>query len=239
MHYIDIHCHILPGVDDGAKSPKEAREMLQIAWEEGIRRVILTPHYYPGEFMIEPDTYRCAFEDLSAWQKEYLPGMKLYCGNEVCLAKGDISSALYDRRILSMAGSNYMLVEFDTDVSLPEMKRELIRLRGMGFWPILAHVERYECLYGWRMDKEIPKLAYFQVNASSFLSKHGNDEKRFVQKLMKKDIVHFVATDAHSTGHRSPRLLEAGRLIRDEYGAETEARLLYLNPGKVISGEKI
>lgn len=239
MHYIDVHCHIVPGVDDGAKTLADSQKMLQIAWEEGIREIIATPHYAPGYYMVERSAYDPAYEQLAAWQREALPEMKLYRGNEVCLGKGDVSDAIYRKTIFPMAGSSYLLVEFDVDVPLERMKKELYRVTNMGFWPILAHVERYRCLYGWRMDGEVQKLAYFQVNAASILGEHGSRERNFVKKLLKKDQIHFVATDAHGAGHRSPRLREAGLWLRETFGEERERRLLFENPGKVIAGEKI
>lgn len=239
MHYIDLHCHIVPGVDDGAKSLSDSQRMLQIAWEEGIREIIVTPHYSPGYFMVQRSAYDPAYEQLTAWQKETLPEMKLYRGNEVCLGRGDVTEAIYQKTIFPLAGSSYLLVEFGVDVSLERMKKELYRITNMGLWPILAHVERYQCLYGWRMDSEIQRLAYFQVNAASILGAHGSREKNFTKKLLKKDWVHFIATDAHSAEHRAPRLREVGLWLRETFGEERERRLLFENPGKVIAGEKI
>ncbi len=239
MNYTDLHCHILPGVDDGAKTLADAQKMLKIAYSEGIRSIFLTPHYYPGQYMIEREDYERSFAELSAWQKENMPELTLYRGNEVCLGRGDVSEAIYGKQIFSMAGSNYLLVEFDTDISLDHMKRELYRVIGMGLWPILAHVERYECLNRWRLDSEVPKLAYFQINASSVLGQFGASEMKFARKLLKKGMVHFLGTDAHSTGRRSPRMHEAAEVLRETYDSEMVERILYTNPAKVIAGEKI
>ncbi len=239
MHFVDLHCHLLPGLDDGAKTLSDTQAMLRMAFGEGIREIIATPHYYPGVYMPERDVYDAVYKQVVCWQQEYLPEMRLYRGNEVFLGRGDVTEAIYQKKVLPMADGRYLLVEFHPDVSLESMKKELYRIIGVGMWPILAHAERYRCLQGWRIDSEVSELAYFQVNAASLLGVFGRGEKKTAVRLLKKGMVQFVATDAHSTGRRAPRMREAAQWIYETFGAKMQQKLFFENPRNVIAGEKI
>ena len=141
----DMHCHILPGLDDGSKSMEETMEALREASRQGITSVIATPHYYPGRY--EPD----AGEVLHAWRQvkqrislEGLP-LALYPGQE-CFYYSGLLEQLEEGEVLTLARSLYVLVEFDPECPYLQLLQGLTELQQGGYYPVLAHFERYKCL---------------------------------------------------------------------------------------------
>ena len=149
---VDIHCHIIPGVDDGAKSYEQAFHMLDIAYEQGIRDIIATPHYIPEGKNASPEVIRARVGKLQAYADDMQYQMNIYTGNEIYF-HGEAADLLEDRKISTLASTNYVLVEFSPMDDARYIRNSLAELQNMGYNPILAHVERYMSLIQAPFDK--------------------------------------------------------------------------------------
>lgn len=236
--FYDVHCHILPGVDDGAKNINESLEMLKIAYEEGIRHVVLTPHFHVGHYEIEAGKLKIRCESLKEVVHEELPQMKLYSGCEVCFHM-EASKRLGRGELLTLAGTSYTLVEFFPKSELSTIVRGLQEIQMGGKWPILAHVERYEALMGnYKAIEEMISMGFqMQVNTSAVVGKDGMRVKRFVKKLLDYELVRFIGTDAHGAKHRRPLMRECADYITKKWGADYTEELLIRNPEKLVQGQ--
>lgn len=228
--YIDMHCHILPGVDDGAKDVAEMKEMLKIAYKEGIRYIIATPHHHPGRGKESPEVLRRQAVLLRNEAHAIDENFRIYLGTEIYFGQ-DVVQKLKDKKILTMNRRKYVLVEFSPSETFAYIQQSLQQLQFSGYEVILAHVERYKCI----TDK--PELAgqlwemgiHLQVNAGSICGDSGRKIKKFVQRLMDEDIVFCVGTDAHSAKHRAPRMKKAAEYVEKKYGEEYARRLFFGN----------
>lgn len=236
----DIHSHILPGVDDGAETMERSMEMLEAALAEGIRGIILTPHYHGGHYEAAAGYVSRIFKSLCEQAKEKYPEIRLYLGNEIYYYPS-VPEWLQEGRVHAMSESSYVLLEFAPGVRLREIREAVQHMTGAGYYPILAHAERYQSLVEKAEQAEllIQMGAYIQVNAETINGETGIKSRHFVKKLMKKEQVHFVASDAHSLGRRGPYLRKSAEYLCKHYGEEYTIRLLQENPEKLISNTYI
>ncbi|MBR1931130.1 MAG: protein-tyrosine-phosphatase [Lachnospiraceae bacterium] len=233
--FTDVHCHILPGLDDGSQSMDETLEMLRIAEAEGIRRMIVTPHYKEGRRSADPDTILRRMEEVQRLLEDEGIDIRLYPGNEIYYTS-ELEEKLESGRILSMNYTEYLLVEFSPFEDYIYIRNAMDNIRSLGYTPILAHVERYECMLKDRKHVEEMRAlgCMIQVNASSVTGENGSKVKRFVHKLLKLALVDFVGTDAHNTGRRKPALWKCAELLYKKYGAEYADALLTGNAEEIL-----
>lgn len=231
----DIHCHILPGVDDGAKNMDQAKDMLDIAYEEGIRIMIATPHHMPEDENASPETIREKVAQLQAYVDEQGYEMTILPGNEVYFYS-EAPELLEEGQINTMAGTDYVLVEFSPMDEARYIRNSLAELQNMGYEPIVAHVERYDSLC-----KDFDRIAelrdmgiLIQVNIASIMGDFGKPMKAVAEKLLKKQMVDFIGTDAHSSGRRAPRVKECAEYLYKKYPATYVDAVLYGNAEKYI-----
>ena len=236
----DIHSHILPGVDDGAEDSRMSLSMLQTAWKEGIRTIILTPHYKPMRHNVSLKTMNRIIEELYEKCKAQEMVFKFYTGNEIYY-HSEIISELDNGKACTLANSKYVLIEFNPMDEYEYLRNGIYQVIAGGYRPILAHTERYNCLLGKeeRVDDLIKMGCYIQVNASSIMGGFGLVTKQFTKKLLKQRMVHFVATDAHDRAKRAPRIFECTKFIKKKYGEEYYKTLFYSNPSSIIQNEYI
>lgn len=238
--YIDIHSHILPQIDDGAENFDVSMEMLRIAYADGIRNIILTPHNKPGHHNAGQERIRSLTGQLrQAMEKEGLD-IRLYAGNELYYRDG-MFRELETGSANTMAGSSYILIEFNPMERFSYIRNGLYGALAHGLKPILAHAERYSNILGGpeRVEELIDLGSYIQVNAGSIMGKYGFGVKKFTKRLLKEGLIHFVATDAHNADKRKPELADCGNYISRKYDEEYAALLLYKNPMHVIMDEYI
>ena len=236
----DIHCHVLPGVDDGARNTDESINMLSLMYDEGIRNVILTPHYHRGhmETGIERITDRFGKLCAAAKQTEKINEMNLYLGCEIYYYPSVIEW-LDEGKVATMAGSNYVLLEFGFTMDKRIILEGVSSVINSGYIPVIAHIERYESLNKdlKSVDTLLEKGAYFQINSEALHERYKI--RSFAKKLLKERMVHFLATDAHDMSHRAPYLSDAARYIVKHYGEDYCRKLVIDNPAKVINNEYI
>ncbi|MDF2943534.1 MAG: Protein-tyrosine-phosphatase [Herbinix sp.] len=237
--YFDIHCHILPGVDDGAKDMDETRRMLLIAYEEGIRIMVATPHFIVGNNNTEVESLKAIYEEVNQIAESSLKGFHIILGNELFYSAG-IIEALRTGEALTIDGTRYILVEFEPGATFREIRDGLNHCIYSGYIPILAHVERYQCLKkDYELVGNLVKLGvYIQVNIYSILSRH-NTTRKLCRKLLKKDWVHFLGTDSHGMYGRAPRAEEATTYLTRRYGQNKLRQLLWENPMTMLENKHL
>ena len=237
---VDMHCHILPELDDGAKNEGEAYQMLRMAYDEGIRVIVATPHHHERRGMCTPGQYRRALSKVRKMARDIdekfyvMPGMEIYFSQ-------DIIRKLEHKKVQTMGGSNYVLVEFSPNDEFRYIQQALQQVQMKGFYPIIAHIERYSCFHDHVDDVEylIEMGVYVQVNAGSIVGTSGRTTKKFVKDLLEQRFVHFVGTDAHSSGSRSPMIRKSANFVEKKYGEEFAREIFRTNGLKVLKNKMI
>jgi protein-tyrosine phosphatase len=235
---IDIHSHIMPEIDDGARSLQEALEMASIAAADGIEQMVSTPHMFNG---ISHDPQPAEIlERVGRLQEAVGDKLKILPGNEVHISHEIVEHAL-NNRVMKMNQRNYMLVEFP-QLSIPYRADDLLwKLREAGVLPILAHPERNaEIQRRPAMVAEmIERGVFVQVTAMSVTGEFGQAARACAEVLLKHNCVHFLATDTHRPARRAPILSKGRDAAAAIIGAARARRLVFDNPLAVISGEPI
>ena len=223
--YTDIHSHILPGVDDGAKSLEESLALIKAANHEGTNNFIATPHFYASLHSLEKqlglakERYNLLLGEL---KKQGIP-VQVVLGFEVRYFQGIATCEELD--LLTLNGSKALLLELGPQPITDSIVSDIIELYYQGYTVILAHIERYLKVAGFSKLKTVINTGFAkcQVNATSFV------EGPFVKsayKLIKKGWCHYIAGDMHSLSHRPSKLKEAFLLIEKKFGAEISRKLI-------------
>jgi len=236
IKFIDIHAHILPGVDDGPPLMEDTLKLLKIAYEQGIGTIIATPHYIAGKNNVTVEELEHIRDRVQNEVSKIYGDFKILLGNELFYSDSVIDD-LQAGKALTLAGSNYVLVEFMVTVDYKKLFRAVADLNRAGFTPILAHVERYQCL---RHKEElisdlIDAGCYIQMNAGSLIGNvFSNPDAFYNTGLVKRGLVHFIGSDCHDAKRRKPDLSKAAKLIEKKYGKELAYRLCIDNPAKIL-----
>lgn len=234
---IDVHCHIIPGVDDGPDQMEKSVEMLKMAERDGIRKIIATPHrnhpmgYPKGNVQEQFDALKVAARDAGIDVDLYL-GSEQYIGKEDVF-KGFEAFPLFDGR--------YLLVEFKTHIDLESLLAIIYELRIKGFWPIVAHVEMYPTII--HNEEALTKIkeegGLIQITASSLMGAVGKKIATKLTGAVRKGQVDFIASDAHGLNMRPPVLSVAYRYVQKNATMEIANRIFSDNPSKLMLGEEI
>lgn len=245
---IDMHIHILPGVDDGSKSIQETKKMLRDAYDAGIRTIVATPHCSASERTAEKaERIRNAYiqtlkicrelaEENGGDEITLLPGNEIYCS--VALT-GRIIEMIKKGDIFTINNSRYVLIEMSFSITYEDMFRIIKQFFDAGYIPVLAHVERYENLYRkWEcIDKLIMYGVVIQMNAESLtepanILEKMSRQRKWCRQLMEAGCVHIVSSDAHHGDGNS--MAEAMGSIKKRFG-EKKVRALTENAQLIIS----
>ena len=236
----DVHCHILPGVDDGARSMDDAMALLKIEYEDGIRTIYLTPHFRYQMFEPTGERIEKQYELLQLNAQKEFPDLRLELGCEFhsCISMVDMLR-MHNR--FTMGESRCVLTEFSSGDDRKWIRNRCNDLLYHGYQPIIAHAERYPALYG--KYEELEQLsqmgAYIQINAESILGKSGFGVKQFCKKLMKLDLLHLVGSDAHDLKHRRPVMGKCAAYIGKVMGEDYAKRIFIENPQNIMEmGER-
>ncbi len=235
MHGLfDIHCHLIPYVDDGARNMEEAVRMLKMEYSQGVRYIIVTPHYRKGMFETPMEKILEQFLQLRELGKKI--GVQLFLGCEYHVEE-DMVGSLRAKKRPCMASSRYVLAEFGYGTDIYSMHESLDSLLKGGYLPIIAHVERYpQICQNWEFLREIVNMgAFLQVNAGSVVGANGRTAKKFCRKLMKQDLLQFVGTDAHRIDVRRPMLSPCVDYVVRKMGKEYAKKIFIENPKKIVT----
>lgn len=236
MMIIDMHTHILPRLDDGARNWDDCLQMLLKSVECGVQKIIATPHYSPWDrrATAEEISQLCR-EAESRLKAKYDIDVELYPGHEIYYRIG-IMDELKAGKVLTLAGSRYVLVEFDPDTPYQVIYHAIREFAVGGYIPIVAHVERYRCL------RKVDKLeslkdggALLQMNIGVLQGKILNAESRWAKMCLRKEMIDFLASDMHNTGSRAPLSSEKLNWVRDELRLEYQQKILCGNSQKIIA----
>lgn len=192
--YVDIHSHILPQIDDGAKNEDMSFKMFHTAQRNGIAKIILTPHHKPMHHNANPQKIAELTQTLQQEIKKHGIEIELYTGNEIYY-NSDILTLLEQKNVLTMANSDYVLVEFGPMDDFGYIRNGVYQILSGGYRPILAHAERYVAMRASTdcFERMIDMGCCIQINAGSIMGQFGFDTKIFTRRLLKKELVHFVA----------------------------------------------
>lgn len=223
---VDLHCHILPGLDDGPDSAAESAEMCRLAADDGITDIVATPHAFDDRHDVSLERRDACIEKFNAILRTRGLNLRLRPGAEVRLVPR-LSERLRAPKRLCIAGSRYMLVELPP-VMPANLDEELYRLQLRGCVPILAHPERHACIQ--RNPDMLLHLVssgvLTQITAQSLLGEFGETCRSCAELLVQNRTAHFVASDAHSSSDRPPLLARARARIEDIAGPG-EARAMF------------
>lgn len=232
---VDMHCHIMPGVDDGASTRKEVQEMLKMEYRDGVRVLVLTPHYRKGMFEPEKDLIKKRFRYVQYEVEQLGLDMKVFLGCEYH-ANTDMIKDLRLNSHFRINGSEYVLIEFSSMHTYAKVRNWIYDLVNAGFKPIIAHLERYQ-----NVTKNIENVqelielgAYVQVSSGAFVGEDGLKAMWIARNLLKKGLVHFVGSDAHNVTDRAPNLRKCMEYIEKKEGREYAKNLFINNPKKIL-----
>jgi protein-tyrosine phosphatase len=237
---IDIHHHLLPGLDDGAADMETSVAMARLAVEEGITHVVCTPHA-DDTYDFNPEVNAAKIATLRArLEAEGIP-LTLGLGCDFHLSYDNLQAAANAPTRFSINGLGYLLVELP-DYGLPNgLTDTFYELQRMKLTPILTHPERNQTLQAnrSRMISWMRSGLLIQVTADSVLGHMGKRAEQMAHQLLADRWVHFLATDAHGTRSRPPRIREAHALVASKYGKAYADLLCIHNPSAVFNGQSL
>jgi protein-tyrosine phosphatase len=234
---VDIHSHVLYGLDDGAQTIEQTLEMLRMAAATGTTDIVGTPHAN-SEFAFQPDLIRERLAEVTAATGG---SIRVYTGCDFHLQYENIQDAIQHPTKYTVNHKTYLLVEFSDLLIFNSTGQIFAQLRAAGMLPIVTHPERngllqqrVEQLQGWILEG-----CYVQVTAQSLLGRFGRRASDTAEKLMRRGLVHFVASDAHDPEDRTPDLRPAYDYVAEKYGPERAEMLFVINPRAALVGDPI
>jgi protein-tyrosine phosphatase len=234
---IDIHSHVLYGLDDGARTIEDSVAMVRMAAEHGTTDLVATPHANPDyKFDLEKVQERMA--EVAAASGNVL---RLHSGCDFHLSYDNIQDAIAHPRKYTINQHRYLMVEFSDLLIFPTTAEIFSRLQDAGMTPVVTHPERNGLLRQ-RIDQIaawVAEGARVQVTAQSLLGEFGRRAAAFSRTLLDRHLVHFLASDAHDCERRTPRLDLAHAWIKDKYGEERAEALCVTNPRATLTGESL
>lgn len=238
---MDLHNHGLFGIDDGAKSYEMMCDMIKASYNCGVRTICFTPHAQDlrGN-ALDIDRTLEVFESAKEYCKKEFPDLAIYLGSEL-LYHYECIDAIAEKKIFTMNGSRYVLVDFMITPDLRSIRIGAERLLNSGYRPIIAHIERYPCLYG-KLDiirELIRSGAIIQINASVLLEGRLSRSRRWALRLISNGLVDLVSSDAHSVGVRNPDMSGALALVRSKFGDEIAKKIFLENGKKILNNESL
>jgi protein-tyrosine phosphatase len=231
---IDIHCHLLPGVDDGAADEQTAVAMCRLAAEHGTTDLVATPHAnHRYEFSPERNQ-----ELRRRLQEQVGPSPRLHLGCDFRLSYDNIQAALSEPARFAINGGQYLLVEFSDQVISQGTSAVFASLGEAGLTPIITHPERNPLLrdHRSRLAAWVHRGCLIQVTGHSLLGAFGSRARESAISLINAGLVHLVASDAHDLDKRPPVLTDSYAFVADRWGEELARQLFVDNPRAVIEG---
>lgn len=230
---IDIHTHLLFGVDDGPETMEESIEMLKRAKAQGVDTMILTPHYRHGMFSYPNEKIEANFARLYEHAKRI--GVELYLGTEHHINSMTIEY-IETGRVRTLANTQYVLAEYKPETEFSYIMASVRDLLRHGYVPVVAHVERYMCMHEdiGNIERLRAVGAMIQVNANAILGMEGFKAKGFTKKLLKYGYVDLVASDSHDLKNRANNMGKCREYLYKKYDDTYVERILDKNARKIL-----
>ncbi len=235
---IDTHLHILPGVDDGPDTLEEALALARALVQEGVSYAIATPHYNDEFPQYSAAEIEARVRDLQQELDALHIPLRLFAGHEALIKPGLVED-IQAGRLATLNGSHYLLLELWNSAWLPDTERVIFELRAFGVVPVIAHPERYRVF-----QKDPGRLAALlhqgvltQLTASSLLGMQGNTARRTAETLLKRGLIHCIASDAHGLHKRPPRVAEGIQRVKRLLGQDQVHKMAELWPAAIVNDE--
>lgn len=233
---IDIHTHILPGIDDGARDIYDTLDMAQMAADSGVTAIVATPHCNIPELFdnyLDAEYVKVFRDTQEAIRREKIP-VQLLAGMEV-FSTYDLPDLLADKKVMTLNGSRYLLTEFAFDEDWEYAQDILERVYKMKVVPLVAHAERYEfvqdnpqIIYEWR-----EKGYLIQVNKNSFQGGFGRHAERTAYELLDHNLISVIASDAHGAERRTTYMKDVYEMLEEDYSERVLRVLFEENPRRI------
>ena len=239
---IDIHSHILFGIDDGSKSLSESINIINKAIDNGYTDIVLTPHYrFEQNYVCNNINKYKRFVELQKEVERLELPINLYLGNEITIDE-DLFYYLNAEVAMPLNGSRYLLIELPFDSVFKDLDSAIDRLLSKGNVPIIAHPERY--LYYndlSEFERLLKKGVLFQGNINSLYGKYGMKAKETLEEMLRMNMIHFMASDIHTESQTSyGRVVDAKRRVEELTKSKKIADDLFINNARrVINNEVI
>ncbi|HXG31887.1 MAG TPA: CpsB/CapC family capsule biosynthesis tyrosine phosphatase [Bryobacteraceae bacterium] len=231
---IDIHAHILPGMDDGPQTLEESLAMLEMAEASGTTDIVATPHANL-EYTFDPEAVERKMAEL---RRAASGRIRIHRGCDFHLTYDNVQDALAAPAKYTVNGKKFLLVELSELLIAKSTDEIFARMQGVGITPVITHPERNVLLHQRlaQIERWVAGGCLVQITAQSLLGKFGKAARDYSEELLRRGLVHFVASDAHDARRRPPRLDQAFELVARKFGPRRAERLFVLNPGAVIAG---
>ena len=236
---IDIHSHIIPNVDDGARSVEETFNILKEAQEAGFTDVILTSHFLLNYYETNAQELIFWKEKLQEVLKKQGTKINLHSGMEIYITN-QMEELLENKKILTLANSRYMLIELPLATNVKYFDYVVYYLEAKVIKPIIAHPERYKCVQKDPdiVEEYIEKGCLIQCNYGSIVNLYGREAEKTIKTLLKKNQVHFLGSDVHRENGTYLIILDAIKKIRKIIGENKINEITTINPKKILQNEE-
>jgi protein-tyrosine phosphatase len=235
---IDTHLHILPGIDDGPETLQESLELAQALVQEGISYAIATPHYndeYPQRPVV--DIQERVQEMQQELDRHNIP-LRLFAGHEALIKPGLVED-IQSGRLATLNNSRYLLLELWSSTWLPETERVIFELQVQGIVPLIAHPERYHAIQQnpARLAALLQQGAKAQLIASSLVGMQGKTIRRTAEILLKKGLIHCIASDAHGLQRRPPGVVRGLQRAVEILGQKRVHEMIETWPSMILNNQ--
>lgn len=236
---IDIHTHVLPGLDDGSTNIEESIDILKELISQGVKEIIATPHIISGVYDNNRKIIDEKIEELNSEITTHNLPIKIHKGAELYYEPNIIEKTKKEK--LSLAGSKYILIETDLHRFPNNFEKVLYQFQVEGFFPIIAHAERFiPFINNFNLLLDIVNRGILiQMNCSSLLGDYGENVQRLAHKILKTGCVHFIASDVHGIKKRPIMLKEAYQFLSENFNENLAKLLMEENPKRLIQNEEI
>jgi protein-tyrosine phosphatase len=233
---IDLHSHLLPGIDDGSKDLAMSLAMARMAAADGISTVACTPHILPGVYNNSGPAIRKAVVRLSESIAEAGIPISLVTGADVHIAP-DLDVQLHDGRALTLNDSKYLLLEPPHHVLPPRLEDLIFGLQATGYVPILTHPERLSWVEGHYdlIGRLVSSSVLMQITAGSVMGRFGRRPRYWAERMLDEGLCHLLATDAHNTEQRAPRMADAREFVAKRLGDDEAINLVLRRPQGILN----
>jgi protein-tyrosine phosphatase len=232
---IDLHCHLLPGVDDGSKNLAMSLDMARMACADGITTIVCTPHILPTVYENKGPEIKAAVTLLQqALSLADIP-LRLLSGADVHIVP-DLVAGLNDGRILTLAESRYLLLEPPHHVMPRQFDDCIFRLQSAGYVAILTHPERLSWIEPQYVliRRIVHRGLWIQLTAGSLTGRFGPGPRYWAERMLDEGLCHVMATDAHNTSTRPPHLAKAQAMVEQRLGVAEAANIFRIRPRGVL-----
>jgi len=239
---IDIHTHILPGLDDGSESLEMSLKMARLAEADGIHQIVATPHLYRGSYINNGlDVIEEKKKELQTLLKSERIGIELFHGTEVYVSHNLIEKVISERENLVINHGQYMLIEFPSGHIFAGVKDLIFEIMTEGLQVIIVHPERNRVFQNNpdSLFELIEMGALCQANSGSFTGLYGRIVQDTVHSFLSWGYLHFLGSDCHNTRSLPPNLSQARNQIEELAGGETAQALVSDNPQAMLAGKEI